>query len=164
MTHLKEAIQTFIFTHFQFLPPEAIVALLSAFPILELRFGMPAGALLGLSFWSSYVFSVIGNLLPIPIVLLGLRPLNALFYRFSLYKRFYDWFEKRTLSKSDKIKQYGGLGLFLFTAIPLPTTGAYTACFAAVLFFIPFRVALVSISLGVLAASIIVGCLTYPLF
>lgn len=164
MDGIKKAVQDFIIEHFNFLPPELIVVLISAVPILELRGGMPAGALLGLPFWSALVFSIIGNILPVAPVLLFFRPVNKWLMRFKFYERFYNWLCDRTMKKSDKVKKYGFLGLILFTAVPLPTTGAYSACLAAILFFIPFRAAFAAISIGVLIAAVIVGIVTYPLF
>lgn len=164
MSEIKKIIQDFFIENLSFLPPELVVIIISAVPILELRGGMPAAALLGLSFPKALACSIIGNILPIAPILLFFRPLSKWLVRFKFYERFYNWLCERTMKKGDKVKKYGVFGLILFTAVPLPTTGAYTACLAAILFLIPFRAAFFAISIGVLIASIIVGIVTYPLF
>jgi uncharacterized membrane protein len=161
---LKENIQGFLIEHLSFLPAEAIIIVISAMPIIELRGGIPVGAIIGLSFQSALLFSIIGNLIPIAPILLLFRPISTWLLRVGIYKNFYDWLYKRTMSKSANVEKYGALGLVLFTAVPLPTTGAYSACLAAIIFFVPFKLAFLSISFGVLVASIIVGTLSYPLF
>lgn len=160
----KKTIQDGLMEHLSFLPPEAIIVIISALPIIELRGGLPAGALLGLSFESALVYSILGNLLPIAPILLLFRPISKWLVRFNFYDRFYHWLYSRTMSKSYKLEKYGAFGLVLFTAVPFPTTGAYSACLAAILFFIPFRVAFLSISVGVLVSAVIMGIITYQLY
>ncbi|MCA0983671.1 COG2426 family protein [Halobacillus yeomjeoni] len=164
MHHIKESIQTFMIENLSFLAPEAVVVLISALPILELRLGLPSGAILGIPFLSSYIFSLIGNLLPIAPILLLFRPVSSWLLRFKVYDSFYQWLYNRTINKSNQVEKYGAVGLILFTALPLPTTGAYSACLAAVLFFIPFKLAFLSISAGVIIASVLVSLVAYPLF
>jgi uncharacterized membrane protein len=161
---IKLSIQEFLIRYLSFLPPEIIIVIISAMPIIELRAGIPTSAMLGLSFQSAIFYSVLGNLIPIAPILLLFRPISTWLLRFNWYDRLYGWLYKRIMTKSDKVEKYGALGLVLFTAVPLPTTGAYSACLAAILFFIPFRLAFFSISFGVLIASIIIGTLSYPLF
>lgn len=164
MAEVKNHIQSFLIETFSFLPAEVIVMIISATPIIELRGGIPTGAFLGLSFQSAMFFSLLGNLLPIIPILLFFRPISIWMLRFKPYKRFFNWLSTRTINKSDKVEKYGTFGLILFTAVPFPTTGAYSACLAAVLFFIPFRLAFLSIGFGVLIASIIIGIISYPLY
>ncbi|MFS0639124.1 small multi-drug export protein [Mesobacillus foraminis] len=164
MEGFKLTVQEFLIQHADFLPPEVIVVILSALPIIELRGGLPAGTFLGLSFQSALFFSVLGNLLPIFPILFLFQPISTWMMRFSAYERVHNWLYERTMSKSSQVKKYGALGLILFTAVPLPTTGAYSACLASIIFGIPIRWAFISISIGVLIASIVIGLLTYPLF
>ncbi|TMW74140.1 small multi-drug export protein [Alteribacter natronophilus] len=133
-------------------------------PILELRGGIPMALLLGLAWYEAMIYAMIGNLLPILPILILFRPISQFMMRFAFYKRFYDWLYKRTMSKSEKVEKYGALGLILFTAVPLPTTGAYSASLAAILFFIPTKLAFAAISFGVLIAGVGVTLFTYGFF
>ncbi|MFC5713528.1 COG2426 family protein [Thalassorhabdus alkalitolerans] len=161
---MKEAFSELIMESFGFFPSELLVLLLSAFPVIEVRGGIPAAALLGVSFESALLFALLGNLLPIAPVLLLFRPVSRWLLRFQYYKKFYDWVFERTMKKGAQVQKWGAAGLILFTAVPLPTTGAYSACLAAVLFFIPFRAAFFAISFGVVIATTIIGIASYPLF
>ncbi|WP_202595333.1 COG2426 family protein [Halalkalibacter okhensis] len=161
---VKEAIKQFVFEHFGFLPPELIVVLISALPILELRGGIPVAHQLGLSYWEALLYGIGGNLLPIIPILLLFQPISKWFLRFNAYKRFYDWLYNRTMKKSDKVEKFGAIGLILFTAVPLPTTGAYSASLAAILFFIPFRFAFFAIATGVVIAGFGIASIMYSVF
>ncbi|WP_051314662.1 COG2426 family protein [Alteribacter aurantiacus] len=162
---MKERLTEFFVENFSFLPPELLVVLVSAMPILELRGGIPLAALgFGLPWYEAIFYAIIGNLLPILPILILFRPISQFMMRFAIYKRFYDWLYKRTMKKSDKVEKYGAMGLILFTAVPLPTTGAYSACLAAILFFIPTRLAFIAIGTGVLIAGVGVTAVTYGLF
>ncbi|GAE25935.1 small multidrug export related protein [Halalkalibacter wakoensis JCM 9140] len=161
---MKEAIKQFVFDHFGFLPPELMVVLISALPILELRGGIPVAHQLGLSYWEALIYGIGGNLLPILPILLLFQPISRWFLRFAVYKRFYEWLYNRTMKKSDKVEKFGAIGLILFTAIPLPTTGAYSASLAAILFFIPIRFAFLAITTGVVIAGFAIASIMYSVF
>lgn len=161
---MKESFQNFLVENLSFLPPELIVVVISAMPILELRGGIPFAFLAGLSYGEALFYSILGNLLPIIPILVLFRPISTFFMRFPVYKNFYDWLYNRTMKKSENVEKYGAIGLILFTAIPLPTTGAWTACLAAILFFIPFRYAFLAISTGVVIAGIGVSFFVYSIF
>ncbi|WP_100406581.1 COG2426 family protein [Bacillus solitudinis] len=161
---MKETIEHFILENFGFLPPELLVVFVSALPILELRAGIPLAFLQGLSATEAFIYSMIGNLLPIIPILVLFRPISKWMLRFSLYRRFYDWLYNRTMKKSNNVEKFGALGLILFTAVPLPTTGAWSASLAAILFFIPFRSALLSIAIGVVIAGLGVTIAIYSIF
>lgn len=161
---MKESFQNFLVENLSFLPTELIVVVISAMPILELRGGIPFAIMAGLSFGEALFYGILGNLLPIIPILILFRPLSTFLMRFPLYKQFYDWLYNRTMGKSKNVEKYGALGLILFTAVPLPTTGAWTACLAAILFFIPFRAAVIAISTGVVIAGIGVSIFIYSVF
>lgn len=131
------------------------VLLLSALPISELRGGLPLALGLGFSAPAAYALAVAGNLLPVPFLLLGLRwvlpvavglpgPLGRWA---SAYLR---WQERRSQAR---FQRWGAWAIFLFVAIPLPMTGAWTGCLAAFLLGIPARRALPPIVFGVLVAG-----------
>lgn len=156
--------QIFVFLN-QFLSKELAVLITSAFPIVELRGAIPLARGLGMGPLTAFLLSVIGNILPIIPLLLLLDPVTRFLRRhFATFDKFFNWLHNRTLQKSDKVEKYGAWGLILFTAIPLPTTGAWTACVAASLFKIPFRLAFIAISIGVVLAGILITLLTYGVF
>ncbi|EGL81632.1 small multi-drug export protein [Caldalkalibacillus thermarum TA2.A1] len=166
MSELKDQLISFITNALDALPAEIIVIVISSFPILELRAGLPVALANGMSFWKGYWLSVVGNMLPVIPLLLLFRPLSEILMRFRWYARFYHWLYRRTMHKSEKVERYGALGLILFTAVPLPTTGAWTACVAASLFNIRFSYAFSAILAGVLMAGLLVGAaygiVTFP--
>ncbi|MFC4320914.1 COG2426 family protein [Litchfieldia salsa] len=164
---MKEALRDFLVKHLDFLPPELIVIVISAMPILELRGGLPLAYIYyEFDIIYSAVISIVGNILPIAPLLLLFKPISSQLMRFNWYKKLYDWLYHRTMNKSGNVEKYGAIGLILFTALPLPTTGAWSACVAASLFAIPFRYAFISISIGVLIATILVslGLLSFSIF
>lgn len=136
--------------------------LISMTPILELRGAIPFGVAAGLPLLFSCIVSVIGNLIPVPFVILFIR-------------RIFEWlrsknetlnnivlkFEERTLRKSDLVQKYTFWGLFIFVAIPLPGTGAWTGAVIAALLEVRLKISMPAISLGVICASLVMSCLTY---
>ncbi|WP_078545403.1 COG2426 family protein [Litchfieldia alkalitelluris] len=164
---MKEAIRDYLVRNLDFLPPELVTIVVSAIPILELRGGLPLAYIYyDLSLLTSALLSIVGNILPIVPLLLLFKPISSILMRFSWYKKMYDWLYHRTMSKSGKVEKYGAIGLILFTALPLPTTGAWSACVAASIFAIPFRYAFIAISTGVVIAAVIVslGILSISIF
>lgn len=146
------------------LPAEGVVLVISMLPIFELRGGIPCGLLLKMVWWKTYLMAVLGNILPIIPILLLLDPISNWFRRhIRLADRFFEWLFVRTRRKTEAdIKKYGlFFGLMIFVAIPLPATGAWTGCIAAFIFGMKFKLALPSILLGVLIASIVVIIATY---
>lgn len=159
---LKENLIDFFITTFDFLPSELVVMMISSMPILELRGGLPvAYGVYDFSFTKSYLLSVVGNTLPVIPLLLLFQPISNWFMRFKWYEHMYTWLYERTMKKSSNVEKFGALGLILFTAVPLPTTGAYSACLAAGIFAIRFRYAFLSIFVGILIAGIVIGALSF---
>lgn len=141
----------------QYFSREWAVFLTSWLPFIELRGAIPLAITLGISPVKAFVLGVTGNIIPVIPLLFLLRPVREfLIINFSLMERFFKFIETRTISKSDKVDKYGALGLILFTAVPLPTTGAWTACLAAFLFQIKFRYAFPAIISGIIIAGIVV--------
>lgn len=140
---------------------EVIVFIISMLPILELRGGLVAAALLDVDFISGYIISIIGNVLPIPIVLLFLEKIFDLLKKFKFTEKIVVKFENKVLSKSKQIDKYGYLGLLLFVGIPLPGTGAWTGSALAVLLKLDKKKSFVYIFLGVVLASIIMSIFSY---
>lgn len=140
---------------------EVIVFLISMMPLLELRGGLIAAALLNLDFLPGYLISILGNVIPIPLVLLFLDKIFALLRKWNFTKKLVDKLEKKILSKKSQIDKYGYWGLLLFVGIPLPGTGAWTGSALAVLLHLDKKKSFIYIMLGVILASIIMSILSY---
>ena len=135
------------------LPPEWGVFFLSMLPIFELRGGIPVGVhMFHLPLWKAFIFSYMGNLLPVIPILYILKPLSKL----KFVKRYLEKTEKR----GELVKKYEALGLTMFVAIPLPVTGAWTGSLLAFIFNIPIFKAFLFIAIGVFTAGVIVSTLT----
>ena len=142
------------------LPKETIVFIISMLPILELRGSLLAAGFLKMDFLSTYIIAVIGNMLPIPFVLLFI---DKIFYwlKKTKLKSFVEKIENKAMSKSDQIQKYGKLGLFLFVAIPLPGTGAWTGSLIASLLRMKIKDSLPWIFYGVVVAGLIMSLLSF---
>ena len=141
----------------QYVNREFAVFVTAWLPIVELRGAIPLALSLGIEPGKAFFLGVTGNMVPVIPILFLLRPVRDFLIRNSvLMEKFFDWLYERTIRKSDNVERYGALGLILFTAIPFPTTGAWTACLAAVIFNIKFRYAFPAVVIGVLLAGIVV--------
>ena len=116
------------------IPNELIVFIVSLFPILELRGGMIVAKLLDVPFITAFLISFIGNMVPIPFILLFIKKDICLAAPLPRWARIIDKLEARSMSKSDQIEKYKEWGLLLFVAIPLPGTGGWTGALIASLF------------------------------
>lgn len=143
------------------LPHELIIFLVSMIPILELRGSILAAGFMNVSFLPTYIAAVIGNMLPIPFILLFIKKIFEWMKTTKHLGKIANRFEKRALSKRAQIDKYGGWGLFLFVAIPLPGTGAWTgALIAALLGMKPLK-SLGWILLGVMTAGLVMSLLSF---
>ena len=134
---------------------------LAAAPISELRGAIPLAVHeFDFPWYYAYIIAVIGNMLPVPFILLFLNTATRVLSRFSLFDKFFTWLFTYTRRRGTLIEKYERIGLVLFVAIPLPITGAWTGSIAAVLLGMSFKRAILSIFLGVLIAGVIVTCLT----
>lgn len=136
--------------------------LVSMVPVVELRGGIPFGVTLGLPVWAAYVAAIIGNILPVPFILVYIRRIFQWMRRkLPRLNRLVDKLERKAHLKGQLVTKYKYLGLLLFVAIPLPGTGAWTGALAAAFLNMPLRKALPSIFAGVLIAGIAVSILTF---
>ena len=143
--------------------PELIAFIVSCCPILELRGGLIAAKIMDVEFFRAFAICFLGNILPIPFILLFIRRIFNLLKRNRKIEELIEKLEARSIRKADKVKRYRLWGLFLFVAIPLPGTGAWTGALIADLFDIRLKHSLPVIALGVLVAGIIVSSLSYGL-
>ena len=139
---------------------ELVVLVISALPVLELRGALPVAInLFHFPWYYALLLAVIGNLLPVPFLLLFLNTISRLLSKIDIFEKMLHWLFERTRRRGKIINRYERIGLALFVAIPLPVTGAWTGSLAAVLFGLKFKHAFLSIFVGVLIAGTIVTCL-----
>ena len=141
-----------------------ITFLISMVPVIELRGAIPYGVAAGLEPWLVFLLAVVGNLLPVPFILLFIRKIFQWMKRYPRLAKIAKKFEDRAWRKSGKVKRSETIGLCLFVAIPLPGTGAWTGALVADIFDIRIKHSLPVIALGVLVAGMIISALSYGLF
>lgn len=146
------------------IPEELIPFIISLFPVLELRGGMIAAFALGIDFIPAFIVCYLGNMLPIPFILLFIRKIFNWMKKSKHLAKIVDKMEKRADKKKDTIVKYQEWGLLLFVAIPLPGTGGWTGALLAALMDLRMKKCLPIIALGVLIAGLIMSFLTYGIF
>jgi len=143
------------------LSKELVVIIVAALPILELRGAIPIAInLFDLPWYYAFLLAFVGNLLPIPLLLLFLSSIIRALSRIGFLKHWLNWFFNYTRQRSKIVERYKRIGLMLFVAIPLPVTGAWTGSLVSVLSGLNFKYSIISISLGVFVAGVIVTCLS----
>ena len=141
---------------------ELVVLVVSALPIFELRGGIPvAMGMFHFSWYYAFLLAIIGNMIPVPLLLLFFNTFYRLLGKIGFIKRYFDWILEHTRQRGKVVEKYERIGLMLFVAIPLPVTGAWTGSLAAIIFGIKFKYAFLSILAGVLISGVIVTCLSY---
>ena len=160
MDSLVEAITNFFKST---IPAEVIIFIVSMLPVLELRGGLIAASLLGVDWLIAFPICVIGNMLPIPFVLLFIRKIFDFIKRtnFLWLRKIVIKLDDRAQKKSAKVDAASALGLFMFVAIPLPGTGAWTGALVANALNVKFTRSIWIIILGVIGAGTIMSVLTY---
>ncbi len=140
--------------------PEFIVFIVSMLPVVELRGGIIAAKLLGIDLLPAFLICGLGTILPVPFLLLFVRKIFDLMSKTRLVKAVRA-LENRAQKSIQKINRYRTLGLLIFVAIPLPGTGAWTGCLAAIVMNMRFKHALISVIGGTLIADVIMCLLSY---
>ena len=156
-----ESLVNFFINIFGGLNKDIIIFIISLMPILELRGGMLAATLLKIPYIKALVICVIGNILPIPFVLLFLEKVLEIFEKWKVTRKVVRWLEQKAQSKRTQIDKYGYLGLILFVGIPLPGTGAWTGSLVAIMLGLDKKKSFICIMVGVVLASIIMSILSY---
>jgi uncharacterized membrane protein len=138
------------------------ILLISMVPVVELRGAIPIGLGMGLPFWTTFITALIGNLIPVPFLILFTRRIFEWLRRKSAFlARCVGRLEQKAASKEALLKKYELLGLCILVAIPLPGTGAWTGSLVAAVFDIRLKHAFPVVALGVLIAGVIVSAVTY---
>ena len=150
------------FLYSTFLGKTILTLLWAMVPVIELRGAIPIGVGLGLPLWFSIAVSVVGNLIPVPFIMLFIRQIFKWMRRVSkTFARIVDKMEEKADKHRDKVTRYGFWGLFILVAIPLPGTGAWTGALVAAMMELRFKTAIPAIFAGVIGAAIIVSFVTY---
>jgi len=136
--------------------------LISMVPVVELRGAIPIAVANGLPFWWAIPVSIVGNLVPVPFIIIFIKKIFAWLRTKSQWlNNLVTRLENRAIGKIDTVKKYAFWGLFFFVAIPLPGTGAWTGALIAAMMDMKVKEAFPSILLGVLTAGAIVAFVTY---
>ena len=136
--------------------------LVSMVPIIELRGGLPFGVALGLPYYLAFPAAVVGNIIPAPFIIVYIRRIfQWMRRRIPRLNGLVDRLERKAHLKGEKVTRYQSLGLWLFVAIPLPGTGAWTGCLAAAFLEMRLRRALPAVVMGVVTAGCIMLLLTH---
>lgn len=161
MEGLVEALVTFFGTT---IPKELTVFVISVMPVLELRGGLIAARLLEMDVLKAFFFCFVGNMLPIPFILLFIRKIFDWMRKWKHFGKIILKLEKKAEKHRKTIEKYGVWGLLLLVAVPLPGTGAWTGALVAALMDLRMRRALPVITIGVFIAGLIVGGISFGLF
>lgn len=142
---------------------ELCVFFCSMLPVIELRGAIPMAFALGLPWWQAYLISVLGNLLPVPFILLLINLVIKWMSssKVTFFNKIANFLLKKVEKNRERIEKYSFWGLFLFVAIPLPMTGAWTGSLVAAVVGVKPLKAFLSALLGVLLAGVIVTLIVY---
>lgn len=151
----------FIESYFAGINKDLAVFIVSLFPVIELRGAIPYGiGMLGMNWLRVALLSIVGNMLPVPFLILLIRPIVEWLMRSKYLSGVGRWLDERTRKKSESVTRYKKLGLLIFVAIPLPGTGAWSGAMVAGLLNMRLKDALPAIFGGVLVAAAIVTAAT----
>lgn len=142
---------------------EILVFIISLMPILELRGGLLAAALLGLDPLPSYIISIIGNVLPVPFILLLITKVLAWMRnsKVKFFNKIAKWLDEKVEKHKGQIEKFGYLGVVLFVGIPLPGTGAWTGSLIASVLNMDKKKTFLAVMVGLVMASIIMMILSF---
>lgn len=145
-----------------FLGKILMTVFISMVPVIELRGAIPIAIANGLNFPTALIASFIGNLIPVPFIIIFIRKIFAFMRKISTkLDKLVTKLEERAEKKSDVVQKYAFWGLFILVAIPLPGTGAWTGALVAAMLNMRLKSAFPAIALGVVGAGAIVAFITY---
>jgi uncharacterized membrane protein len=136
--------------------------LISMVPVLELRAAIPLGVINGLDIWAALIVAIIGNLVPVPFIIIFIRKIfKWMQSKSERLARLVKKFEDKANARKDKVLKYEFWGLMVLVAVPLPGTGAWTGALVAAMLDMQLKRAFPAIFVGVIVAGIIVTTATY---
>ena len=155
-----EAIKTFFL---ETVGREWCVFFCSMIPIIELRGAIPMGAAFSLPWWQTYLISVVGNMIPVPFILLFIKKIirwmsNS---KVKFFNKTAGFLMRKVEKNRERIEKYSFFGVCLFVAIPLPAPGAWTGSLVAAMIDMKFWKAVLSAFIGVLAAGVVMTLISY---
>lgn len=142
---------------------QLLVFIISLLPILELRGGLLAASLLGLSPLQSYIITMIGNIIPIPFILWFMNGILKVMRKSKHFSKMANWLDKKVEKHKTSIEKFGFWGLVLFVGIPLPGTGAWTGGMIASVLEMDKKKSFPAILIGLIMASIIMMLISFGL-
>lgn len=160
---MEKLAAAFAVTLGKYVSKEIVVFIISMIPILELRGGLIVSSLLQVPITTAIPLCIIGNIIPIPFILLFIKQIFKWMKKIKLFRGLIEKLENRAMGKSDNIKKYEFWGLVLFVGIPLPGTGAWTGSLIAALLDVDFKKAVVAELLGIAIATVIMSFVSYGL-
>ena len=158
---MESLVQWFTANLSPYISEQAVVFLISMFPILELRGGLLAASLLKVSAIQAIPICVIGNIIPIPFILLFIRQIFKWLKKVRIFRPIIVKLEEKAMGKSDQIQKYEFWGLVAFVGIPLPGTGAWTGALIASLLGVDIKKSSAAILLGIAVATVIMYIFSY---
>ena len=139
-----------------------ITLFVSMVPIIELRGAIPIATGLGLEPWIAIPIAMVGNLIPIPFIIIFIKKIFAWMRKVSpKLNKVVDKMEAKAEKNKERVLKYAFWGLALFVAIPLPGTGGWTGALVAAMLDMPIKKAFPSIVIGVVGAGIIISFVSY---
>lgn len=160
---METIVSWFAATLGKFISAKALIFIVSMIPILECRGGLVMASLLQVDIRQAIPICIIGNIIPIPFILLFIQKIFHWLKRFSWSRKIVENLEQRAMNKSDKVQEKEFLGLLLFVGIPLPGTGAWTGSLIASLLEMDLKKASLAILIGIFLATVIVSSVSYGL-
>ncbi len=137
------------------------IFLCSMVPIIELRGAIPMGAALDIPFYINYIVSVVGNMIPVPFILLFIRHILHWMKKVPKLDKIAIWVENKAEKNKAKVLKYATFGLYVFVALPLPGTGAWTGALVAAMLDMRMKRSIPAILLGVMTAGVIMSLASY---
>lgn len=153
-----------IFDFFLFGGKDFALFIISMVPFVELRGAIIFGAAMNMPWLHVFIVSFLGNILPVPFLILLARPIFKWLKTTRLLSKLTHKVEGKLMSKADKVEKYSALGLFIFVAMPLPGTGAWSGSLIAALLGVKMRHALPAVIGGVFVAGVIMTLASYGVF
>lgn len=159
---MVSSLVTFFTSIFEGISKELAVFFISLMPLLELRGGLIAASLLKIDWKIAFPLCILGNILPIPFILIFINKIFCLLKK-TRFKKVVDFFEEKAKNKSEKILKYKELGLFAFVALPIPGTGGWMGALVAALMRLNIKKSATIIALGILTAGVVMSLISYIL-